>query len=90
MAKSKISVKTNDKFGDLSFLIPKVKKSFTKLKQIFTKALMLTHFKPDGYIQIKMDASGYVIKRILSQLILQISNWYSIIYFLRDMIPAKT
>lgn len=48
--KSKNGVKIHNKFGNLDFFTLKVKDAFIKLRQAFTKALMLTHFKPDYYI----------------------------------------
>ena len=55
--------------GELIFLILYVKEAFNQLRQAFTKALILWHFDPEYHIQIKTDASGYAIWKILSQLI---------------------
>lgn len=47
LAKSKNNIKTNHKLGNSSFLISKIKKAFTKLRQVFIKAPMLTNFESD-------------------------------------------
>ncbi len=53
-----------------SFLTSKARKAFTKLRQAFVEALILNHFDSEHHIRIEMDASGYAIGEILSQLIL--------------------
>ena len=52
------------------FLTSGARKAFTKLRQVFVKALILNHFDLEYYIQIETDTSGYIIGRIFSQLIL--------------------
>ena len=42
--------------------------TFTKLRKMLTIALIIYHFDPKRHVQIKTDASGYAIGRILSQL----------------------
>ena len=56
------------------FLPSRAKKRFTKLRQVFIEAPILNHFHPKRYIQIEMNAFGYIIGRILSQLTLDDSN----------------
>ena len=83
--KSKKTVRSSD------FLAPGAKEAFTKLRQAFLKAPILHHFDPERYIWIEMDASGYAISGILSQLTLDNSGqWYSVAFFSRKMIPAET
>ncbi len=74
-----------------SFLISKARKAFTKLRQAFIKALILNHFDPEHHIQIKTDASGYVIDRNLSQLTSDdLGRWHPVAFFSRKIIPAET
>lgn len=79
---SKNSIKTNNKSGNLGFLTLEAKKTFTKLRQVFTKVLMLTHFESNCYIQIETYIFGYVIEKVLSQLILETNNWHLLANFL--------
>ena len=51
------------------FLTTNTRKAFTKLRQAFVEALILNHFDPEHHIRIEMDALGYAISGILSQLI---------------------
>ena len=64
--KSKAARAKNLSSQSASFLIPKAKESFTKLRQAFVKVPILNHFDPEHYIQIETDASGYAISAILS------------------------
>lgn len=50
--------------GIFGYFIPKARLAFTKLKQIFTKASILYYFEANYYIYIKIDISGYAIKKI--------------------------
>ena len=54
--------------NDFIFLTPKVKLAFLWLRQVFTKATILHHFDLEHFIRIEIDASGYAIGNILSQL----------------------
>ena len=82
------------------FLTSDTKEAFNYLRQTFTKALILQQFDPECHMQIKTNASGYAIGRVLSQLTLNkvISDeaiglnidWYLVVYFSKKMIPAKT
>ena len=49
------------------FLTPS-REAFNQLRQAFTKAPITRHFDPEYHIQIEIDASGYTIRRVLSQL----------------------
>ena len=75
----------------MDFLTPGAKLAFTKLKQVFFKALILHHFDLERHIWIGMDASGYAIGGVLSQLTLDDSGqWHSVAFFFQKMILAKT
>ena len=54
----------------IDYLTSKAWLAFTKLRKAFTKALILRHFDLEYHIQIGIDASGYGIDGVLSQLIL--------------------
>ena len=54
--------------GEPNFLTPNAKKAFNHLRLAFIKAPILQHFDLKSYIQIKINASGYAIGRVLSQL----------------------
>ena len=54
----------------MAYLTFDARQAFTQLRQTFTKALILQHFDSKYLIQIKSDASGCAIGRVLSQLIL--------------------
>ena len=54
--------------GEPIFLTLDTRDTFNQLRQAFTKALILQHFDPEWHIRIETDASGYAIKRVLSQL----------------------
>ena len=89
--------------GKLIFLTLGAKEAFNRLRQAFTKALILQHFDPECHIWIETDASSYGIDGVLRQLS---SNWidpngsilskfdfsqqHLIAYFFRKMIPAET
>lgn len=75
--------------GRLVFFTPKAQLAFKILKQVFSKALMITHFKPNWYIWLKTNLFGWTIGVILSQLFLEMDNWYLVTYFSRMIISAK-
>ena len=52
--------------GELIFLTLSIKEAFNKLRQAFTKTIILQHFDPKYYIWIKTDALGYTIGGVLS------------------------
>ena len=85
MSKSKKTVRY------LDYLTLGAKQAFTKLRQVFLKALILYHFNPEHHIRIEMDASGYAIGGVLSQLTSDDSGrWHLVALFSRKMIPAET
>ena len=49
-----------------TFLTPGAKKVFNHLRQAFVKAPIFLHFDSKYHIQIKTNASGYAIGRVLS------------------------
>ena len=85
-----------------NFLISDAKKAFNHLRLAFIKAPILRHFDLESHIRIETDVSDYAIGKVLNQLNLDsdaplndlnksdFSQWYSVVYFFRKMIPAKT
>ena len=73
----------------LAYLTANTRRTFTQLRQAFTKALILRHFDPKCHIWIKTDASGYVIGSVLSQLP-NSGQWQPMTYYSQKMILAKT
>ena len=84
-----------------SFLTPKARSAFNRLRLAFTKAPIFCHFDLKCYIRIKTDASGYAIVGMLSELTFgtspdrvvtkaDLSQWYLIAFFSRKMFPAET
>ena len=86
--------------GKPTFLTSGARKAFNQLRQVIIKAPILQHFDPECHIRIDIDALGYVIRRVLSQLtsdhlisdhlISDQGQWHLLAYFLRKIIPAKT
>ena len=75
----------------LDFLTPRAKLTFTKLRQAFLKALIFYHFNPECYIWIEIDASGYAIGGVLSQLTSDNSGrCHPIAFFSQKMILIET
>ena len=83
------------------FLTPDAKTTFNRLRLSFTKASIFRHFNPEYHIWIEIDASGYAIGDVLSQLAFEIrpdgvvtktdlSQWHSVVFFLKKMIPVET
>ena len=54
----------------LGFLIPKARLAFIQLRQAFVEAPIFHHFDQKWQMQMKTDASKYVIGEILNQLTL--------------------
>ena len=75
---------------EFSFLTSSARQAFTQLSQVFSKALIFWYFDTDYHIQIETDASGYAIGSFPSQITLEISQWYSVVYYSQRMILAKT
>ena len=73
-----------------AFLTADARQAFTRLRQAFTEAPILSHFDPERHIRIETDASGYAIGGVLSQLTSDSGQWNPVAYFSRKMIPAKT
>ena len=82
-----------------TFLTSVTKDAFNKLRQVFTKTLILWNIDLKCHIQIETNVSGYTIGRVLSQLTSDNltsdyltsdqSQWNLVAYFLRKMIPAE-
>ena len=100
-SKSGNSPKFNVTEAGLSFLIPKARAAFNRLRLAFIKAPILRHFDPECYIRIETDALGYAISIVLSQLAFgtssdrvvtktDLSQWHPVAFFFRKMIPAET
>ena len=99
LVKSKSRTKSGNNLEEPKFLTSKAKKTFNRLKQAFTEALIFQHFDPECYIQIKTDASNHTIGGVLSQLtpnqvtleeaIESNVDWHRVAYFSRKMIPAE-
>ena len=56
--------------GFSNFFTSKARLTFTKLRQVFVKALILYHFDPECHIRIIMDVLGFTIGKVFSQTIL--------------------
>ena len=73
------------------YLTSNARQTFIKLKQVFTKALILQHFDSEYHIWIETDASSYAISRILGQLTLDnLGQWQLVAYYSQKMILAET
>ena len=84
-----------------SFLTPKARSGFNRLRLTFTKAPILRHFDPECHIQIETNASGYAISGLLSQLAfrtrpdgvvtkIDLGQWHLWAFFSKKMIPVET
>ena len=91
----------NAKEAGPSFLTPKARSAFNRLRLAFTEALILRHFDPECHIWIETDALGYAIGGVLSQLAsgtspdgivtkTDLGQWHLVAFFSRKMIPAET
>ena len=88
--KAEVSRAKNLSQSDTFFTID-AKRAFTILRQAFVEALILNHFDPERYIIIEMDALGYGISEIFSQLTSNnLGQWHPIAFFSKKMIPAET
>ena len=89
-SKSK-NLSKSKKTVELDFLTPGAKLVFTKLRQAFFKAPIFHHFDPEYHIRIEMDASGYAISGVFSQLTSNdLGRWHLVAFFLQKMILAET
>ena len=74
----------------IDYLTPNSKVAFNQLKKAFIKAPIFCHFDPEYHIRIEIDASGYTIGGVLSQLILDnLGQWYLVTYFSKKKISTK-
>lgn len=66
----------------MRFFIPRARLVFAKLRQTFSKALILHYFNPQCHIQIGIEISSYTINKVHSQLIFDaLSQWHLVIFF---------
>ena len=72
-----------------SYLTPKARLAFTQLRKAFTKAPILQYFDLECHIRIEIDASGYAIDSLLSQLT-NLGQWHLLAYYSQKKILAKT
>ena len=87
---TKVQKLSKSKKTELGFLPSGARKAFTKLKQAFIKALILHYFDLERHIWVEMDASGYAIGGVFSQLTSDDSSrWHPVAFFLRKMILAE-
>ena len=68
--KSKKLSKSKKIVRSLDFFTPEARLVFTKLKQVFVKALIFYHFDSKRHIQIKTDVLNHAIGEVFSQLTL--------------------
>ena len=66
--KNRNSPNFNAKNSGLSFLIPKARSAFKRLRLAFTKPPIFRHFDPKCHIWIKTNTLSYAISGVLSQL----------------------
>ena len=89
--------------GESNFPTPNAKKTFNHLRLLFIKVLIFWHFDLKSHIRIEINASGFSIGEVLSQLNLNsdalpndsnlksdFSQWHPVTYFSRKMISTKT
>ena len=64
------------------FLTTNARRAFIELRQAFVEAPIWNHFNLECYIQIEIDALGYAISAILSQLISDdLGQWHLVTLF---------
>ena len=68
LSKSENSTKFNITKAKSKFLTLDARTAFNYLRLAFTEALILWHFDPECHIWIEINALGYAINRVLSQL----------------------
>lgn len=73
----------------MSCFISKASLTFTQLKKIFIKALILYYFNLERYIQIKTNASSYAIGGVLNQLTSKIKLVDQVTHELNTNLPSK-
>ena len=85
----KLSKSKNSSKSD--FLTPGARLAFIELRQAFVKASILYHFDPKRHIQIKTNASGYIIDGVPSQLTSNdLGQSHPVAFFSQKIIPAAT
>ena len=90
LSKSKNLSKSKKTVGS-DFFTPKAKLAFTKLRQVFVKALILHHFNLECQIWIETNISGYAICGVFNQLTSDnLSRWHLVAFISWKMIPAET
>ena len=101
LSKSENSTNSNAMKDGPKFLTSDARTAFNRLRQVFTEALILRHFDSECYIWIEIDALGYAISGVLSQLTFRtnpdgvvtkadLGQWHPVAFFSRKMIPAET
>ena len=85
----------NEKQIDFFNFNVEVQKAFRFFINAFINALMLIHFDLKNFIQIKIDASNFIIAIILFQLIFALNDfeekkWHFVAFYSRKMIFAKS
>ena len=68
MGYDETSNKKSLKSKNPAFLTANTRQAFTQLRQVFTKAPILSHFDPKRHIRVETDVSNYAIGGVLSQL----------------------
>ena len=65
-----------------SYLTPKARLAFTKLRKSFTKAPIFQHFDLEYHIRIETHMLNYVISGILNQLTLNnLGQWHLVAFY---------
>ena len=54
------------KFQNPTFLNANARQAFTQLRQMFTKASILSHFDLERHIRVEIDTFSYIISSVLS------------------------
>ena len=73
------------------YLTLAAKKAFNYLRHVFIQVPILQYFDLERHIRIKIDALGYDIDTILTQLTLDnLGRWHQVAYYSQKIISAKT
>ena len=62
------------------YLTLNARQAFSQLRQVFTRAPILRHSDPECHIRIEIDASGYTMDIVLSQL-MNLGQWHLVAYY---------
>ena len=68
LAESKSWTNSGNNLEEPKFFNFEAKEAFNRLRQAFTKGPIFRHFDLESHIRIEIDASGYAIGEVLSQL----------------------